>query len=1097
MKKITAIQIVILLIAGLVPLLWLREGYIISNGDDFPLFFNPQQAFRTGIYLWSPDFLGYATPTPAYFIYMYSGILLNYLGLSIGSIQIIFQTVLFMIGALSMFYFAKTIYPEHKIAPFIAGFFYMFNIFALTTRHNTGFVWIYAFLPLLLALFTKTVTATYRQDNKTANKNIIYFALTSVLALSFASINPANIALAFFGLLILTIYYLVKFRKQLRPLLTTFGKIAAISIPVNLWWILPILNFYALSPLNLNTTVNVDAWVWTHVRASFLNLFWLNGFWGWTAEFVPNIDSYSNPVFIILVFVPFLLAASALLFKSEKARFNAYLMGALLILVFLAKGLHDPLGQLNLLIYQNMSIMSIFREPASKFTLLMIPFLALLIGFSIDNISRIKFPKIKAHLSKFLVSAVVVLALIVAVQPLIINPLESKTEILPYSSYVKVPDYWFQATDWINNQQGNWKVLLTPLNDFYELPYNWGFYGTDQLVNALIDKPIVSTSSLNGYKINPNTAAALQHLNYSVAYSRQDEFKALIDLLNIRFILQRNDVNTNLPTRSIMSPTQMKSFFAQQPYLHIVEEFGQLDIYEYTEYKPAVYAVSEQMLQQADIGVQTNAVIERTWDFNSSIDVQDWHAADSNQQQGISMVSGEYLRADLLSQNGQIMKIESTLLPAKYASIYSIQTKIAGNLTSEVLLGVEQYSTNMSLVKNSVMRVNNETFGWTYNTFTFEPVAATKYFRVKISYGLQTNITHQSTLWIDYVKLNGKNYTLKTAGLESILNEASQNQNATVLKIQTISPTKISATINTTQPFILATTYELDDFWIAQVGNSQIKPTYLYLGLQGFVINKTGQFEVTIEYTPQTWFYYASAISISAVFVICTVYIYVSKNEVKGISEKSRKALISLGNLNLLNLFDSKLRRELKNCRTFIELGCGAKSPAVNYIRGVYSVGVDGYLPSLKANKKKGFFKDYILADLTNLPIKTKSFDCAAAFDVIEHIAKRQSNILIEKMEEISQRKTIIATPNGFNPKCHLEDGNPLQIHKSGWTAEEFSNKGYVVYGVNGLLKLRGENALATVKPQIFGSLISRLSDPIVYNSPRAAFHLLCVKNKL
>ena len=52
----------------------------------------------------------------------------------------------------------------------------------------------------------------------------------------------------------------------------------------------------------------------------------------------------------------------------------------------------------------------------------------------------------------------------------------------------------------------------------------------------------------------------------------------------------------------------------------------------------------------------------------------------------------------------------------------------------------------------------------------------------------------------------------------------------------------------------------------------------------------------------------------------------------------------------------------------------------------------------MKANKKKGFFKDYILADLMNLPITTNSFECAAAFDVIEHLAKPQANRFIEKM---------------------------------------------------------------------------------------------------
>lgn len=189
-----------------------------------------------------------------------------------------------------------------------------------------------------------------------------------------------------------------------------------------------------------------------------------------------------------------------------------------------------------------------------------------------------------------------------------------------------------------------------------------------------------------------------------------------------------------------------------------------------------------------------------------------------------------------------------------------------------------------------------------------------------------------------------------------------------------------------------------------------------------------------------------------------------------------------------------KLKRELKHCKSFLELGCGARSPAVEHIQNIQTVGIDRYLPSLRANKNNGYFKDYILADLTRLPLRENSFDCVAAFDVVEHLTKLQAKQLIEDMEKISRNKVIISTPNGFNPKCHLEDNNPLQVHKCGWITDEFLNRGYSVFGVNGLLALRGEYASATIKPEILGSLCSRMSDPFVYSYPSKAFHLLCIK---
>ena len=43
MKKITVIGFAIIFLAGLVPLLWFSPGYVISNGDSFPMYLNPKR----------------------------------------------------------------------------------------------------------------------------------------------------------------------------------------------------------------------------------------------------------------------------------------------------------------------------------------------------------------------------------------------------------------------------------------------------------------------------------------------------------------------------------------------------------------------------------------------------------------------------------------------------------------------------------------------------------------------------------------------------------------------------------------------------------------------------------------------------------------------------------------------------------------------------------------------------------------------------------------------------------------------------------------------------------------------------------------------
>ena len=955
MKKITAIEIIVLIIAGLLPLLWFKEGYIISNGDNFPLFLSPQHVLSTGTYLWSHDFLGYSTPAPAYLFYQYPAIFLNYLGLSIGAIQIFYQVILFIIGALSMYYFSKTIYPELKLAPFVAGFFYMFNIFTLTSRQNTGFIWIYAFLPLLLALFVKIVKSTYENKIKAANRSSIYFSLLSVIAFSFAAINPANVALGLLGIAILALYYLVKYRRQLLPLFKSLGKIAGISIPINLWWITPILSYYFLSNQVFNSTVSIDAWAWTQWRSSFLNLFWLNGFWGWLPEYVPYKNFYDSPIMVILVFVPFIVAASALLFKSQKTRFNAYIMGAILVLLFLAKGLYpDFLSWLNSQIFR-LPLMSMFREPVSKFTLLIIPFLALLIGFGSEKIANLRIPKLSFRSSKILILSVLMLIFLVAVQPLIISaygdgqivynyPIESYTDKLPYSSYVKIPDYWYQATDWINSQPGAGKVLLTPIDDFYQMPYNWkdGYYGTDQLIDSLIDKPIISTNILSGYKINNETAATLFELGYAIRCGRIDEFKDFLDLLGIKYILQRNDINntiadanalrynqnntyayrntlqdgTKISEGSIMSSLYMKRFFENQSYLHFVtpspgKDFGNLDIYEYTESKPSIFVSSLSSIHYSNITVQTQSTLQTDLKFYNSTSLNGWRAYGNESTANVSQIVldtnySNYARSNITGPRGVWGIIDSPLVPAQYRSKYTINSVVYGNGSIyTVHARVVQYGQDFqplnttSVVEDGTSSSSSSELpgnrSWIIN-LKFEPLIDTEFFQIQIWFDInpqfsmfneaQDIIEYTGFLWVYNCTITRDLPFLNTKDLYQLFDGKSQSQTATI-SVQEINPTKIVLTVNATDSFVLATSYVLDDSWVANVNGQQIKPSPLYLGFSAFQINQTGQFDVLIEYKPQNWFIYASGISIASFCIIFAIYLYVSRDSIQNFFKKT------------------------------------------------------------------------------------------------------------------------------------------------------------------------------------------------------------------
>jgi hypothetical protein len=870
MKKNIAFQIAILFIAGLVPLLWMNPGYIISNGDSFPIFLNSQKTLDSATYLWSESTMGTAELMPAFLIYQYIGVFFSYLGFSAGIIEILFQLLLFMGAGFSMFYLAKLIYPEHEIAPLISGIFYMFNFFVLESRLNPGLAWTYAFLPLLMALLLKAIDSAYQPTEKKSNKMLILFSITTMVAFSFASINPTNIALMLIGLFVVVLYELFKYRNNLKPIFSVFSKILLISVPLNLWWLLPLINVYFLSPQVLNSQINVVSWAWTQTRSSFLNLFWFNGFWGWLPEYIPYINAYSN-LLLILVFAPFAIGASALLFKSKKSRFNAFIMMFVLIFLFLAKGLHDPLGSVNSVLYKYLPFMNMFREPTSKFTMLVVLFIALLIGYAGSNLTKLKMDKYK-RIMKLAVPALLIAIFVVASFPLVTNPLETKTEELPYSSYIKIPDYWSDAASWINSQPGDYKVLFCPLDDFYMMPYKWGaggYYGVDQLFYRLFEKPVISTDYLYSYVLKPDTVSALQGLMYFVNNGNSSAFKIFLDLLNVKYILQRNDVDVT--DRNLLSPEQMQDFFSKQPYLNLVKRFGELDIYEYTEAKPSIYVFPVSLLGRNNFKIETLNAKETMWNFSLSTDLSAWK--DSNKFSGgidrMTIVNGS-LNAVLYEGEN----INSSKVKVAYGDNYSVQTQFkTSNNISKVYLTTNEYDVNGNLTTSGPISPIYGGGDWINASLQFTPSIKTKFVEIQFSLINSSSLSEPTDLLIDNVTLTSQTPVLYSKNPDLPFDSA-DDQPVTMLQYKTLNPTETVLTVNASQPFIIATSQALDKSWIANINGQQIKPSSLYLGLEGFIIDETGLLDVTIQYQPQIWFNYCSTISIVTLIVCAMLLIY-------------------------------------------------------------------------------------------------------------------------------------------------------------------------------------------------------------------------------
>ena len=131
-----------------------------------------------------------------------------------------------------------------------------------------------------------------------------------------------------------------------------------------------------------------------------------------------------------------------------------------------------------------------------------------------------------------------------------------------------------------------------------------------------------------------------------------------------------------------------------------------------------------------------------------------------------------------------------------------------------------------------------------------------------------------------YSLKNGENF----ADANNLLS-SNQTDNPSIT-YEKINPTKYTVHVNASTPFYIVFSESYDSNWIAYINDQQV-PNEYHLTANGFAngwyINRTGTFTITLEFWPQNLFYAGSAISITTL-ILCTLYI--SKNKIKATYKK-------------------------------------------------------------------------------------------------------------------------------------------------------------------------------------------------------------------
>jgi hypothetical protein len=158
--------------------------------------------------------------------------------------------------------------------------------------------------------------------------------------------------------------------------------------------------------------------------------------------------------------------------------------------------------------------------------------------------------------------------------------------------YVKVPNYYSDANNWINqiNQRNqSFRLMVLPF-DGEGITYNWTYgYSGVEFSNSLFERPAVSITS--GITFDDEIILRSQQV-----LQTSTQFWKLLGILNVKYLIIRNDVNYK--ARNMISPLTLKAALNHLEHIQYVKSFEKLDFYKVDDeyFLERIYATNQFVL---------------------------------------------------------------------------------------------------------------------------------------------------------------------------------------------------------------------------------------------------------------------------------------------------------------------------------------------------------------------------------------------------------------------------------------------------------------------------------------------------------------------
>ena len=579
-------------------LTWFRGQDIIAQLDYMP-HINTGNFLLHSFFRWNDQIsFGFYDPRNSpvifYSIYYY---LLDSLGIYVGIIERVQFYIIFAFAGISMYCLAH-ILGINRSGKLAAALLYM----CLPAFIDFFWIWnFYSFIPLILA------TYIYGLKNKVGLRYIIITTIVWFSTITLAFLNTVTVVLVAILLLLYFLYYMalnMGHYKNIIHGLKFSTSMLIFFLLINSFWLLPLLTSLKEGGEISNVVGTSDMSILSGLSSSILFGFRQLSYLGIFSAtykgdiFFPYATYYNNPLIIIVTFLIVSFAFLGLILKKNK---DMWFFGFIVLFgLFMMKGINEPMNTINLLFYKYVPFFErLFRNPL-RFQIFVAIGISILMGFT-TSVIQFKLNKIDKRFSCIFIYIVIGLILLLGV-PIIKGDFFIQGGDVITSAKTSIPDYYINASSWLDKDKGDFRVLSLPITKSYQASYSW-FTGSNPDIN-LFNVPMVSTNIGDKFNYRYIIGEKIENIQ------RNETFYKILTTLNIKYILYHRDSNWRYISGNgewiNQDKNKIESFLENQNELSIEASFGALDFYLNEDWDMFhIYAVSNHIIVNVDNLIST------------------------------------------------------------------------------------------------------------------------------------------------------------------------------------------------------------------------------------------------------------------------------------------------------------------------------------------------------------------------------------------------------------------------------------------------------------------------------------------------------------